>query len=115
MVKVAKLTVKRELMMIESVLKVGKKLAPEHSAQDANGQKEPIRRRHPVLPVGAEASARDHAVQVRMSVKVLPPGVEHRQTADLGAEVFRVSGDPQQCLGSGTEHHPVHDTAILKR
>jgi hypothetical protein len=41
--------------------------------------------------------------------------VQERQASDLGAKVFRISGNRQQCLGSGTEQHPIDGAAILKR
>jgi hypothetical protein len=38
-----------------------------------------------------------------MVVQVLAPGVEHRDEADLGAEMLRVGGDGPQRLGCGSE------------
>ena len=40
-------------------------------------------------------------MQMRMMAQSLAPGVQHRQKADLGAEVFGVSGDRAQRLGGG--------------
>ena len=104
-----------ELLLLPCFLKIGDKLPSEQTAQDANGQKASVAATHPALTVGAEASTRDHTVQVRMGEEVLSPGVQERETADLRTQVFWVLGNRQQCFGSGTEQHPVDGAAILKR
>ena len=65
--------------------------------------------------VGADASTRDHAVQVRMGKEVLSPGVQQRETADSAPRCFGSWVSVIQRFGSGTEQHPVDDSAILKR
>ena len=42
-------------------------------------------------------------MQVRVQAEGLVPGVQHRDEADLGAQVFRVGGDRAQRLGGGPE------------
>ncbi len=41
------------------------------------------------------ASARDHAVQMRMEIQVLAPGVQHCEKADRSAQVLGICGDLQ--------------------
>jgi hypothetical protein len=114
MLEVAKSSVKLELMALECALQLGKKLAAEQSAQDANRQKEPVPTTHPAFAVEAQTATGDHAMQVGMNVKVLSPGVQERHTAELCAQVLRVSAERQQCFGSGAEQHPIDNAAILK-
>jgi len=113
--EVAKSSVKLELIVLEGVLKIGEELTAEHSAQDADGQKESVATMHPALAVGADATTRNHAVQVRMGEEVLSPGVQERETADLRTQVFWVLGNRPQGFGSGTKQHRVDGAAILKR
>jgi hypothetical protein len=40
---------------------------------------------------------------VRIHLKILPPGVEHTQETDLGAEVLGISGDLGQRVSTGLE------------
>jgi hypothetical protein len=39
---------------------------------------------------------------MRVVMQSLPPGVQHRDRADLGAEITRIGGDAAQRLGRGT-------------
>ena len=115
MLEVAKSSVKLELVVLEGVLELSDELSSEQSAQDANGQKEAISTAHPAFAVEAQAATGDDAVQMGMEMKVLSPGVQQRQTAELCTEVLRVSAERQQCFGSGAKQHPVDGAAILKR
>ena len=48
----------------------------------------------------------DDAVDVRMMVQVLPPGVQHRDDTDLGAEMLGIGGDGAQRLGRRRNRMP---------
>ncbi len=48
-------------------------------------------------------------------MKVLSPGMEHRQKADLGAQVQGVSRDLQQGLRRGPEQDAVNHPLIVER
>jgi hypothetical protein len=106
---------KLELVVVEGVLELSDELGSEQSAQDADGQKEPTATAYPTFTVEAQAATRDDAVQMGMEMKILSPGMQQRETAELGAEMFRVSAERQQGFGSGAEQHPVDGTTILKR
>ena len=80
---------------------------PEPPGEDPHGQEEPRPAGDPSRLVGRQSAARDDAVQVRMVVQGLPPGVQHRHRADLGAEMARIGGDVAQCLGRGAEQDGV--------
>jgi hypothetical protein len=53
-------------------------------------------------------------MEVRMMMKVLSPGMEHRQKANLGAQVPGVGRDLQQGLGRGPEQDAVNHPLILE-
>jgi len=53
-------------------------------------------------------------MQVRVQAKGLVPRVQHRDEADLGAQMLRVGGDRAQRLGGGPEQDPVDDGGILQ-
>lgn len=115
MAKVLKSSEKVELVAVESALKQGDELSPEEPAQDANGQEESVAATHPALSVEAESATGNDAVKMGMEQKVLPPGMEQRETAELSAEIFRVSPKCQQGIGSSPEQHRVEGTSVLKR
>jgi hypothetical protein len=48
-----------------------------------------------------------------MMLKLLIPGVEDAEEADLGAETLGVRGDFDQCLGTATEQHPIDHFFVL--
>ena len=53
-------------------------------------------------------AARNHTVQMRVMQQVLPPGVQDGDAADLGAQMFGVSGNGVQRLGRGVKQNVVH-------
>jgi len=53
-------------------------------------------------------------MQMRMMPQSLAPGVQHSQETNLGAEVFRVSGDSAQRLCRAGEEQVVNDALILQ-
>jgi hypothetical protein len=66
------------------------------------------------MSIERESSAGDHAMQVGMMQKSLPPGVEHCQEANLSAEMFRVSGNAVQCFAGCAEQDVVNDSFVLQ-
>jgi hypothetical protein len=100
--KVLKAPEKLELVVVEGVLELSDELGSEQSAQDADGQKEPTATAYPTFTVEAQAATRDDAVQMGMEMKILSPGMQQRETAELGAEMFRVSAERQQGFGNAS-------------
>ena len=68
----------------------------------------------PALVVGRQTTSRDHAMNVRMMLEVLAPGVEHAQEADLRAEMLGVGRNLQQSRGAGAEQEVVDDLLVLQ-
>ena len=52
-------------------------------------------------------------MHVRMMLQVLPPGVQHRDEADFGAQVFRIGSDRAQGFGAGAEQDIVEHAFVL--
>src|SRR6266508_2557318 len=50
-----------------------------------------------------------------MMLKRLSPGMEHGEETDLGALMFRVSGDLLQGLGSCPKEQVIDDSLVLQR
>ena len=96
-----------ELAPSEGALEAGDELAAKHAAEDLHWQEEGIAWMDPALVVGRQTAGGDHAVDVRMMQEILPPGVEHAEKADVGAEMFGIGGDLQQRGGAGAEQEAV--------
>lgn len=62
-----------------------------------------VARMLPLPVIGRQSAGRDHAVHMGVELQILSPGVQHRQQADLGAEVLRIGGDFEQRGGAGLE------------
>ncbi len=69
----------------------------------------------PTGAIGGEAAAWHDAMQVRMEMQVLTPGVQHGKKADGSAEVFGVGGDGEQSFGSGLKQDGIDLSLVLKR
>src|ERR1700737_2052947 len=69
--------------------------------------------RYPSQAVCRNNATGHDAVEVRMMVEVLAPGVQHGRDADLGAEVLRIGGDRQEALGGGLEQEAVDRRLVL--
>ena len=83
--------------------------ASEQAREHADGQEESGRHRTQCPPIGGDAAARHDAMDMRMVIEVLAPGVQHGREADLGAQVLGVAGDRRERLGGGLEtagHRP---------
>ena len=65
--------------------------------------------------IGGETSGRDHAVDVRMQQKILAPGVENADNADLRAEVLGIGGDLQRGRGTRSKQQIVIAPGIVLR
>jgi hypothetical protein len=50
-----------------------------------------------------------------MMLKRLSPGMEHGEEPNLGAQMFRVSSDLEQGLGSRPKEQVIDDSLVLLR
>jgi hypothetical protein len=79
-----------KLVLRDELLQSRDELAAADSAQCVNGQEEAARRIDPSGAIGSKAAGGNDVVDMGMMLKVLPPGVEHTETADVSSEVLRI-------------------------
>lgn len=76
---------------------------PEQSRQHPDRQEESGLGREPAGSVRADAAACGDAVDMGMEQQILSPAVQHREEADLCAEVAGIGGNSLQGSGAGGE------------
>ena len=64
--------------------------------------------------VGSESAGGNYAVNVRMMLQLLIPGMEHAEEADLGTQVTRIAGDLQEGLRAGAKQQVVDHPLVLQ-
>ena len=69
----------------------------------------------PTGAVGRDTAARYDAMQMRVQVQILTPGVKHGQEADGGAQQPWVCCGFQQSSGGGVKEHVVNRFGVLQR
>jgi hypothetical protein len=77
-------------------------------------QKEAAAAANPLVMVWGQTAAGNDAMQVRMKVKGLTPGMEHGEKARLHAETFGVAGHGEQGFGGGAEEEAVGDFLVVE-
>ena len=85
----------------------------EQPSEDAHWQKEGRSAGDPTAVVGRETATRNNAVQVRVMEQRLPPSVEDREEAELGAEMLGISSDRPQSFGSGVKQDVVDRSLVV--
>lgn len=81
-------TVKRDGTFRVRLLQIPEELVSEQAAEDTHGNKEIFARGDPASLVGGDPAAGNNAVDVRVVMKRLSPGMEDGQEADFGAEML---------------------------
>jgi hypothetical protein len=89
--------------------------SPKAAREDTDGQEEVWSTRHPLGPVGGQASRRQDTVEMGVMVELLAPGMEHGEPADLCAEMRGVPGDVLKRLGDRAKKEPIEQTRVLQR
>jgi hypothetical protein len=100
--------------MLEGQLKIAQELAAEHPAEDVYRKEEIIATMDPMLAVETDTTAWDNAMQVRMMMQILAPGVQHGEKADVRSQVLGVMGNGLQCFGCGTKQDAVDRSFVLQ-
>ena len=90
------------------------KLTPEHATKDAFGQEKVVGADDPVALVQRQSAPRHDAMDVRMEVEFLPPGVERHEHTDLGPQVFGISGQLNQGFRGSLHQQAVNSAGIVK-
>ena len=106
--------VKLEFFLVVGVSESGHKKPAIESRENAYREKELVAPRDPTLSIESNSAPRNDAVNVRMSLQVLAPGMQNGKEPDFGAKMLGVGGDLHQSLGRGVEQHIVEQAGILK-
>ncbi len=83
------------------------KLAAEDAAEDLDGEEEGILGKNPTGVAWVETAGGNDAVEMRMQLQVLPPGMQNAEKADLGAEMLGVCRNFKHGLGACAEEQIV--------
>ena len=86
----------------------------EKAAEDLDREKEAAAAANPLVVIGGETAAGNDAMQVRMKVKGLTPGMKHGEKAGLHAETFWVAGNGEQGFGGGAEEAAIGGLLVVK-
>src|SRR5258708_28991198 len=105
----------QQFSVTESALQTSDKLAAKYAAQYLHRQEESVTWVNPALVIGREATRWNHAMDMRMNLEILPPGMQDAEESDLGAEVLGIGGDLQQNGGPGVEQEVVYGLFVLRR
>jgi len=103
-----------EFPLVKSALQTGNKLAAKHAAQHLHRQEEGITGVDPALVIGRQTAGWDHAVNMRMSLKLLSPGVKHTQETNLGSKMLGVGGNLHESRSAGVEQQVINDLLVLQ-
>ena len=106
--------VELDLGFVESMLECGDELTAEHTAEYFDGKKEGVVGGDPAAVVGSESTSGDYAVNMRMMLQSLIPGMEHAEEADLCAQVPGIASDLQQGFCAGVKQQAVDQTLVLQ-
>ena len=93
----------RELVVAKSASQSGNELAAEDTAEDLDGQQEGRARRYPVCLIRRQTAAGHDAVDVRVGLQGLSPGVQDGEQAGLSAEMPGIGCDFEECVCTGFE------------
>ncbi len=81
------LAVEAQVAFGEGMFESGDELAPKNPGQNGDRKKEAAAGVEPALVVGRESAGGDHAMDMRMMLQLLVPGVEDTEEANLGAQM----------------------------
>src|SRR5580698_8527689 len=79
------MSVELECAGLKGVLEPGDKLAAEESAEHFDGKEERSARGDPAGMVRSETAGSQHAMDMRMMLQPLVPGMENAEEANLGS------------------------------
>jgi hypothetical protein len=92
---------------VEGATQLFEKQTAKEPREHPHRQEEARAAGDPVFAVRGQPAASYDAMHVRMMQQILPPRVQDRYEADLGAQMFGVGGDRAQRLGAGAKQQIV--------
>jgi hypothetical protein len=83
---------------LNAVFEAIHKLASKHFTENGHRQEEFLLRVNPHRVARSQTASGNHAVDMRMMLEFLVPGVEDAEEPDVRAEMFRIAGDLGLCV-----------------
>jgi len=105
--------VELECALAEGGLKSGDELTAEDTAEHRDGKEEGVAGGDPSGVAGSEATGGNDAVDMRMNLQTLVPGVKHAEESDVRSQVPGIAGDLQQGGGAGVKEQIVDHPFVL--
>jgi hypothetical protein len=113
--QIAKLAGEMEPAFAKSPCQGEKEEFAEQAAEDFIRKEERIfPTGDPAAAIGGEAATGHDAMQVRMKMQVLTPGVQHGNEADGGAQMAGIAGNGEQSFRSGLKQDGIDLSRVLK-
>src|ERR1700730_15247854 len=108
------MSVELECPGLKGSLESGDKRAAEDTAEHFDGKEERAAGGGPAGAVLSEGGRGQPAVDMRMRVQSLVPGMEHAEEANLGSKVPGIAGDLQQSCSTGLKQQVIDQTLVLQ-
>jgi hypothetical protein len=105
---------KVQLASLKGQLESGEELAAKHLPEHGNGEKEAWVRANPAGVIEREPTRGNNAVDMRMNLKLLVPGVEHTEKADLSSEMCGVASDFEKSFCASTKQQTIDRFFVLQ-
>jgi len=105
---------KVQLASLKGQLESVDELAAKHLAEHGNGEKEARVRSNPAGVIEREPAGGNNAVNMRMNLKLLVPGVEHTEKADLSSEMCGVASDFEKSFCASTKQQTIDHFFVLQ-
>jgi hypothetical protein len=108
------MSVELECACLERVPECGGELTAEDTAEHFDGKKKGVLGGDPASVARSEAASGDDAVNMRMMLQSLIPGMEHAEESDLCAQVPGIASDLQQGFCAGVKQQVVDQPLVLQ-
>jgi hypothetical protein len=103
-----------ELAILKSLLERVDELAAKNRTQHFLGKKVVIPGANPARVIGREAAGRHDAMDMRMDLKFLAPGMQDHEEADFRTQPSRVARHFEKGFCTGAEQEMVEDLFVLQ-
>ena len=105
---------KVQLAKLKGGLESGDELAAKHTAEHLDREKEARLRSNPAGVIERESAGGDNAMDMRMKLELLVPGMQHAEEADLSPEMGGVASDFEQSFCAGTKQQTIDYFFVLQ-
>jgi hypothetical protein len=101
------LSMELQVALAEGCLQSSDELPAKDAAEHSGRKKEGRLRGDPAGSIWSEPACSQHAVDMRVMLQALIPGVEHAEEADLRTKVPGIASDLKQGLSAGVEQQVI--------